>query len=174
MFRKADLVKIVHYPDPILLQKAQPIERINEDIQRVAQEMIKTMHEGNGVGLAGPQVGLSQQIIVINPTCEAGKDEVFINPVILKRKGREPGEEGCLSLPGLYACVVRAEWIQVSAILLTGEKVTFVAEGFRARVLQHEIDHLNGILFTSKVQPAEEVKVKHKLLDMQNKRLAKV
>ncbi len=165
-------MKIVHYPEPILLQKCQPIEKITEEIKQLAQDMIKTMHEGNGVGLAGPQVGLTKQIIVINPTCEQGKDEVLLNPVILKRKGRELGEEGCLSLPGIYASVMRAQWIRVSAMLLTGEKTVFTAEDFRARVLQHEIDHLNGILFISKIQPAEEVMVKHKLHSMQNKVLA--
>lgn len=160
-------MKVVIYPDPVLEKKADPVEEINEEVAAIAREMIELMHKSHGLGLAAPQVGLSKQIIVVNPVIEPGKEQVYINPQILKRKGRVLGEEGCLSFPGLFGNVVRARWIRVSARLLTGEEVVFEAENFPARVLQHEIDHLQGVLFVQKVQPAEQVALKHRLREME-------
>lgn len=166
-------MKLLYYPHPILLREASPIEHIDQELLTNAKDMIAIMHQHRGIGLAGPQVGLSKQIIVVNPTGEQGKEQVFLNPKILKRKGRKLGEEGCLSFPGLFGNVMRAEWISMSALLLTGEEVLFEAAEMPARVLQHEIDHLYGILFVDKIQPAEKVVVKTRLRELENAAVAK-
>ena len=163
-------MEIVLYPDPVLKRKAEKIPEIDAEVKELAAKMIETMHEGNGVGLAGPQVGISKQIIVVNPNPEEGEeDQVFINPCIIKRKGGELGSEGCLSLPEIYGTVKRSTWIKVTATLLSGEEVTFEAEDFWARVLQHEIDHLNGVLFITKIQPAEEVVIRGQLRELEKR-----
>ena len=143
------------------------MKKIDSEVHSLAEKMIETMHLYRGLGLAAPQVGISRQIIVVNPGAQPGEETVYINPKILKRKGRELGEEGCLSFPGVYGKVMRAQWIQVSALLLTGEQVLFEAEDFPARVLQHEIDHLNGALFVEKLQPADKVVVRKQLREME-------
>lgn len=160
-------MKLTYYPDPILFQETQPIEKVDDEVKAIASEMILIMNYYRGIGLAAPQVGLSKQIIVINPTGEPGKERVLLNPKILKRKGRVLGEEGCLCFPGLFANVMRSQWIQISALLLTEEEITFEAKDIEARVLQHETDHLHGILFVDKVVPAEEVIVKRKLKEIE-------
>lgn len=146
------LLKILTYPNDVLLEDAEPIKEITEEIKTLAKDMIETMHAANGVGLAAPQVGVSKQLIVVCPKDEngVGEESVYINPKILKRKGRVLGEEGCLSFPGVYGNVMRASGIIIKAMLLTGEEVTFEATDFEARVIQHEIDHLYGILFVTK------------------------
>ncbi|BBM85115.1 peptide deformylase [Candidatus Uabimicrobium amorphum] len=160
---------VVLYPDPILKKRTEPINEVTEDIVELSQEMIKTMHRANGVGLAGPQVGISKQIIIVNPTAEEGNETIYLNPKILKRKGKEIGEEGCLSFPGVYGNVQRSTWIQVKATLISGEEVTFEAEDFEARVLQHEIDHLLGVLFINKIQPVEQIAIKTQLKELEQK-----
>lgn len=163
------MIKIVYYPDPVLLKPAEPITEITEEIRILGQEMISAMHNSRGVGLAGPQVGISKRIIVVCPEAEPGKEKVLLNPVILKKKGKELGEEGCLSFPGIYGNVQRATWIQAEAMLISGEKVIIECEGFPARVLQHEIDHLNGIVFVNKCQPAEQVSFRNSLKELEEK-----
>lgn len=158
---------VVLYPDPILKTKAKKIEAIDDSIVKLSKEMIKTMHKSDGVGLAGPQVGVSKQIIVVNPDPEEGSETVYINPRILKRKGKAVAEEGCLSFPKVYGEIERSTWIQVSATLINGEKVTFEAIDFEARVLQHEIDHLMGILFIAKMQPVEKIALKPQLKELE-------
>lgn len=157
------MLKILHYPDPVLLKPAEPITEITDEVRQIAQEMIATMHDAQGVGLAGPQVGYSKQIIVVCPESEPGKEKVLLNPRILKKKGKQLGEEGCLSFPGIYGSVCRSNYVQVEAMLLTGEKVIIECEEFPARVLQHEIDHLYGIVFVNKVQLAEQVSLRNTL-----------
>ena len=164
-------MKVVCYPAEVLRQSAEPIEKIDSEIESLAQEMIKTMYQKKGIGLAAPQVGVSKQLIVVNPTFELGKEVVYINPQILNKKGRVMKEEGCLSFPGIYGNVVRAKRVEVSALLLTGEAVTFEAEEMVARVIQHEIDHLKGVLFVDKFQPAEQVMLKRQLREMEERRV---
>ena len=156
-------MKIFTYPDEILKKKAKPIEKIDDNIKKLVKNMIETLYESDGVGLAAPQVGKSIQLIIVNPDCEPGKETVYINPEIIKRKGREVGEEGCLSVPGVYGEVNRAKWIRFNATLLDGETVTLEAKDFEARVIQHEMDHLKGVLFVEKVLPIEEIRIKREL-----------
>ncbi|MBP7020828.1 MAG: peptide deformylase [Planctomycetes bacterium] len=157
------MLKICIYPDPILKQKAKKIETIDEELKNLANEMIETMHVAEGVGLAGPQVGVSKQIIVVNPTGEKGEEQVYINPKILSKKERFTDCEGCLSFPGIYGEVSRYKKIKVTAQLLTGEEKTWDATDFEARVLQHEIDHLKGVLFVEKVDPVDQIVVEKEL-----------
>lgn len=135
-----------YYPDEILYQNAEPITNIDEGIADLAESMIETMHRSNGIGLAGPQVGLLKRIFVVH--VEGDKPRVFINPQILRTSLEEVDiEEGCLSIPGIYAHVRRPEIIEVQAFNERGRPFTIETDGLLARVVQHENDHLNGVLF---------------------------
>jgi peptide deformylase len=138
-------------PDDVLRQNTTPIAKVNKKTQALIDSMMRIMKNANGVGLAAPQVGVLQQIIVIAP--EGSRPMALVNPVITKREGSVVGSEGCLSLPGLYGDVVRAEYIEVRALDRKGKTFVYEMEGMPARVVQHEIDHLTGVLFIDKVDP---------------------
>ncbi|MCC6444801.1 MAG: peptide deformylase [Armatimonadetes bacterium] len=141
---------LVPSDDPVLRRTASPVAKPGKETMEIVREMIDIMHEKNGVGLAAPQIGLSQQIIVV----DIGKGaHVLFNPKILKAEGEQVGLEGCLSLPRLEGMVNRAQKVLVKALDRHGRPVKVKGEGFMARVLQHEIDHLNGVLFIDKVEP---------------------
>lgn len=143
--------------DPILRQVAKPVDRITKNIRRLIKDMVQTMHEADGIGLAAPQVGVSQRIIVV----DTGEEVIsLINPVIEQASGAEVDVEGCLSIPGRRGYVSRASEIVVSGIRPDGKHVRFSVEGYVARILQHEIDHLDGILFTDKLvdEPGDSAK----------------
>jgi peptide deformylase len=152
-------MKIILYPHPSLRHKARPLSAIDKKIEAYARDMLDLMYEGKGLGLAGPQVALPFQIFVSNlnteerelPPDQRVSERVFINPVIMDRKGSVEGEEGCLSFPGLYAKVRRARAISFQAYNLKGELVQGAATDLEARVWQHEVDHLHGELFIDKV-----------------------
>ncbi|WP_346354549.1 peptide deformylase [Azotosporobacter soli] len=139
--------------DPVLKKQALPVERIDKRIKKLLDDMAETMYEADGVGLAAPQVGMSLQIIVVD--AGDGLLEV-INPSILKSEGSETGLEGCLSVPGVFGDVERCTKVVVEGLNRSGRKVRINAEGFLARVLQHEIDHLQGILFIEKAQTLQK------------------
>ena len=143
---------------PVLRQKAAPIREINADLHPFIEDMFETMYEAEGIGLAAPQVGVSKRIIVID--IERYHPEypriALINPVISLTVGEELGEEGCLSLPGVRGMVRRSAIVKVEGLLPTGNKIEFDASHLMARVLQHEIDHLNGILFTDLLRPEDQ------------------
>ena len=142
-------LKIMKYGSDILREVAQPVEEITDEVRRLTEDMLDTMYASDGVGLAAPQVGVPRRIIVIDVgPYDASCDPVaLINPEIVTQEGQVDGEEGCLSLPEIRGDVKRAETITVKALSLDGEKVRTEAMDFLARALQHEIDHLNGILF---------------------------
>jgi peptide deformylase len=143
------ILEIKKYPDPILRSKSAEIKETTSEIQDLGRKMIKVMSESDGIGLAGPQVGVSKRIIVVM-TGEG--PEVFINPkIIAMDKERELMEEGCLSVPGLFLKIKRPKGVEVEALTLQGKKVRIKAEGLLARIFQHEIDHLNGILFVDRI-----------------------
>lgn len=140
---------IVLYPDAPLLQRARAYDEVTPDLALLAEDMIETMHAYEGVGLAGPQIGLQRRIFVMHeperePRC-------IINPEILDREGEEYGEEGCLSIPRVYAQVPRATRVVVRGFDERGKKVEFEARGFAARIIQHEYDHLEGICFPDRL-----------------------
>ncbi len=143
---------IIKIPAPILRQKAEPVAKLAKKQLSLIDDMIRLMRLANGIGLAAPQVGSLQRIIVIAP--EGVKPSALINPVVIKSEGEQIGQEGCLSIPGLYGDVVRAAYVEVEAIDRRGREVVFELEGMPARVVQHEIDHLEGVLFIDKVDAA--------------------
>lgn len=147
------LIKIRTSEEPVLRQKSREITKITKKIKVLAQDMLDTMYQANGVGLAAPQVGISERIVVI----DVGTGPiVLINPVITKAEGKNRDVEGCLSLPGRNEYVTRAERVSVVALDLTGKQINLTGEGLLARAFQHEIDHLNGILFIDYLNPAKE------------------
>jgi len=143
---------VVKIPDPVLRQKAAVIVKVTKKTQLLIDEMLRIMKRANGIGLAAPQVGILQRIIVIAP--EGMRPTALINPRVIKAEGQAVGEEGCLSIPGLYGDVIRPSSVEVEALDRKGRRITFELKGLKARVVQHEIDHLDGILFIDKVDPA--------------------
>jgi peptide deformylase len=142
-------LKIFYYPDKVLTLKAAPVTDFGPELETLAQDMLETMDESEGVGLAAPQVGVSKRLLVL---CEPeGEPMCLVNPVIKESEGREYGEEGCLSLPKMYARVPRATYIKVSAQDIRGVPVEFEANNFLARIIQHECDHLEGIVFPDRL-----------------------
>ena len=143
-------LEIKIYPDPILRKKCQEVKKVDEEIKKLAKEMLKAMYVNKGAGLAASQVGVLKRIIVF----DIGQgSEVYINPKILKKQGRAKSLEGCLSLPEVFLEIKRAPKVRVEALNRKGERKTFKAEGLRAFVFQHEIDHLNGILILGRKNP---------------------
>jgi peptide deformylase len=148
--------KIVHYPHPALRHKSNPVTTIDKELHLHIGEMKELMYQAKGLGLAAPQVALPFQLLVMNITGDPSQpecEEVFLNPQIGEKKGVMQGEEGCLSFPGLYQDVRRAQTIKVRAYNLKGELVEKVVSDLEARAWQHEIDHLNGVLFIDMMGP---------------------
>jgi peptide deformylase len=145
--------KVRIYPDPILQRKAAEVENIDERVVQLAGEMAETMYAAPGVGLAAPQVGVSERLIVVDVKNSEGKKGLInlVNPEIIEIEGRVVEEEGCLSLPGITENVARAEKVLVRGYDLNERQLEIEAEGLLAVALQHEIDHLDGILFIDRV-----------------------
>lgn len=140
------MLDIVLYPDDPLTGKSEPYTEIDPELPKLADDMLETMRTFEGVGLAGPQVGLAKRIFVMREP--DGDSMCLVNPEILDRDGHEEGEEGCLSTPKIYSLIVpRARWIKVKALSVVGEPLQFEATDLSARIIQHEIDHLDGIMF---------------------------
>jgi peptide deformylase len=160
------MFKIVKYGDPVLERPCAPVTEFNtRELQELVEGMFETMYAAKGVGLAAPQVGVSQQLTVIDVS--AGEDPaqklVLINPKIVAKEGSQTGEEGCLSIPGFREDVTRAMKATVRAKNLLGEDVEVTGEQLLARALQHEIDHLNGILFLQHLSPLKRDLIKRKI-----------
>lgn len=142
-------LKIVYYPDEPLTRKAAPVEEFGPELLRFANDMLETMDANEGVGLAAPQVGVSRRMFVL---CEPdGEPMCLVNPEIYEQEGREYGEEGCLSLPQVYAKVPRCTRIRVRAKDPLGNDLDFEACDFLARIIQHEYDHLEGVVFPDRL-----------------------
>ena len=143
------LLPIKNCFDPVLRKQCQVIKNINEELVTLSEDMIETTLAAPGVGLAANQIGIPWRLFVVNMGVETDKDNLItlINPEITAMEGSELGEEGCLSIPDMIAEVNRATQIEVKAIDLNGNDVRFEAKGYLARALQHEMDHLNGVLF---------------------------
>jgi len=138
---------IVKDPDPVLREKAKPVTKFNANLHKLLDDMAETMYDANGVGLAAPQIGILKRVIVIDVGDEHGLIEM-VNPEIVEREGEQIGPEGCLSIPGLNGIVRRAQRVVVKGQDRSGNPFTVEAEGYLARAFQHEVDHLNGVLFT--------------------------
>jgi peptide deformylase len=150
-------LRIVRYPHPALRCRAQPVQSIDQNVRQIARQMLELMYQAKGVGLAAPQVAIPFQLLVVNlegSPEQRDAEQVLINPTITGKKGIEAGREGCLSFPGLFAEVKRAREITVAAYDLEGQEVELRVKGYPARVWQHEIDHLQGILFIDRLTAA--------------------
>lgn len=143
---------VVKIPAPVLRERAEKVERITKKTGFLIDDMIRVLKLANGVGLAAPQLGILERIIVIAPSGE--KPLALINPVIVKSEGEQIGQEGCLSIPGLYGDVARALSVEVEAYDRKGAAIGLELKGMPARIVQHEIDHLDGVLFIDKVDVA--------------------
>ena len=150
------IIPIRTMPDSMLRQKARRVKNIDGSIHRLVDDMLKTMHAAPGVGLAAPQVGISLRLAVIQLPEE--EEIVLINPQIARRAGETVGVEGCLSIPGYVADVQRAAKVTVKALDRDGKEIRLRGEDLLARVLQHEIDHLNGVLFIDHLDSLDELR----------------
>jgi peptide deformylase len=165
------ILDICTYPEKVLREKAEDIAAIDEDVVRLAQHMAETMYSAPGIGLAAPQVGVGKRLLVadIAPNSPESDLLVLVNPEIVSAEGEVAIQEGCLSVPDYQAEVKRYERVTVRGLDLTGEEVDIQAEGLLAIVLQHEIDHLNGILFIDRISKLKRDLFKRRL----RKKLAK-
>lgn len=158
------LLPILHYPDPRLKKRAEPVTEVDESIRRLAADMAETMYAAPGIGLAATQVDVHKRVIVIDVSEDRSGLMVLINPEILEKDGECVSEEGCLSVPGIYDKVTRAERVKVRALNLQGEQIEFEAEGLLAVCIQHEIDHLDGKVFVEYLSPLKQSRIKAKLV----------
>jgi len=166
------LLRILHYPEPLLKQKSQPVTEFNDELRQLAESMAETMYDAPGVGLAAPQVGELKRLIVMD--CSSGEDPadliVAVNPEIIARDGESLEEEGCLSVPGFWASVNRAARVRMRYQDVAGNVLEREAEGLLAICMQHEIDHLEGILFVDRLSPLKRSLFKKKYMKMLKER----
>ena len=156
------ILAVRRYGDPVLRQKAHPVAALTAEIQTLIGDMVETMYHLVGIGLAAPQIGVSLRAIVVDD--QRGNGALpLINPRITDKGGSEVGEEGCLSLPGIFGMVERFEWVRVEALDSDGQPRRLEARGLRARVIQHEIDHLDGILFIDRLDKIARDRIKRKI-----------
>ena len=147
------LLPILEYPDPRLKKVAAPVAAVTQEIRKLVADMAETMYAAPGVGLAATQVNVHKQVIVIDVSDERNDLQVFINPVLLEAEGQAENEEGCLSVPGYYDKVARAERIRVRALNERGETFELDTDGLLAVCVQHEMDHLRGKIFVEYLSP---------------------
>jgi peptide deformylase len=157
------LLPILRFPDPRLKKLAAPVRRIDESIIRLARDMAETMYEAPGIGLAATQVDVHRQVIVIDVSETREQLLTLINPEIVESDGAQVGEEGCLSVPGIYDKVERAENVAVRYLDLAGQAQTLEADGLLAVCLQHEIEHLQGKVFVEHLSRLKQIRIKAKL-----------
>ncbi len=162
-------VQIVYYPHPTLRHVSRPVKRVDRELRGVVAQMFELMYEANGIGLAANQVDLPLQLFVLNLAGRSGDGEelVFINPVLSRPKGMDVAEEGCLSLPGVVADVQRPAQIELTAFDLSGYEVRLQAEGLLARAIQHEFDHLQGVLFIDRVSESDKRLIEEELSEFE-------
>lgn len=157
------LLPILRYPDPRLHTRARPVTAVDAGIRKLAADMAETMYAAPGIGLAATQVDVHQRLLVLDISEDKSDLRVFINPEILGREGECVGEEGCLSVPGIYETVTRSERVRVRALDLDGKTFTLDAHGLLAVCLQHEIDHLDGKVFVEYLSRLKLGRIKAKL-----------
>jgi len=156
-------LEILHFPDPRLRTVAKPVPVVGAEIRRLIDAMFETMYDAPGIGLAATQVNVHQRLLVLDVSEDKDQPQVFINPEILSRDGVEEMEEGCLSVPGVYDKVQRAERIKVRALDRDGKPFELEADGLLAVCIQHEIDHLDGKLFVDYLSSLKRLRIKKKL-----------
>ncbi len=157
------ILEILHYPDSRLRTRAKPVEKVDEAVRQLVDDMFETMYEAPGIGLAAVQVNVAQRVVVIDISEEHDQPLCFINPEILESSGEETMEEGCLSVPGYYDSVTRAETVRVRALDREGAPFELDADGLLAICIQHEIDHLDGKLFVDYLSKLKRVRARKKI-----------
>ncbi|TFW70166.1 peptide deformylase [Methylotenera oryzisoli] len=158
------ILDILNYPDPRLHTVAKPVKEVNATIRRLIDDMAETMYAAPGIGLAATQVNQHIQLLLVDTSETKDQLQVFINPKILERDGEQVYEEGCLSVPGIYESVKRAEKILVEALDQDGKKFTLEAHGLLSVCIQHEMDHLLGKVFVEYLSPLKRNRIKNKML----------
>lgn len=161
------LLEVLCFPDKRLRTVAKPVEQITAELKKVAENMIETMYEEEGVGLAATQINFHQRLVVIDVSEQRNQAMVIINPVIVEHSGEEVSEEGCLSVPETHAEVKRAEFVTLEYLDLEGKQQVLNADGLLAVCIQHEIDHLDGKLFIDYLSPLKQQRIKIKLEKLQ-------
>lgn len=158
------ILPILQYPDPRLHTRAKPVQAVDARIQGLVADMIETMYDASGIGLAASQVNVHERVVVIDVSEERNAPLVLINPeIVWASPEKHVGEEGCLSVPGIYDTVTRAERVTVEACNEKGEKFTLEADGLLAICIQHELDHLLGKVFVEYLSPLKQNRIKTKL-----------
>ena len=157
------LLNILRYPDPRLHTVAKPVDEVDDRIKRLVDDMLETMYQADGVGLAATQVDVHERLLVLDVSEEKSHPLVFINPEILESEGSQVYQEGCLSVPGIYADVKRSEKIRVRALDRDGQSFELNADGLLAVCIQHEMDHLAGKVFVDYLSPLKRELVRKKL-----------
>ena len=161
------LLEILHFPDPRLRLRASPVAQVDDQVRQAVRDMFETMYNAPGIGLAATQVNIQQQIIVIDVSEDKSKPICLINPQIIQCDGTEETQEGCLSVPGFYENVTRAERVKVRALDERGDSIEIDADGILAVCIQHEMDHLEGKLFVDYLSPLKRQRIKKKLQKME-------
>ena len=161
------LLEILHFPDSRLRLKAQPVSQVDDHVRQMVTDILETMYEAPGIGLAATQVNIQLQIIVLDVSEQKDQPLCLINPEILAAEGSEEMQEGCLSIPGYYENVTRAEKIKVRALNAAGETFELEADDLLVVCIQHEMDHLAGKLFVDYLSPLKRQRIKSKLLKME-------
>lgn len=157
------ILQILHYPDPRLRNTATPVTGVDDEIQRLVDDMFETMYDAPGIGLAATQVNVHKQILVTDVSESHNTPVCLINPSILASAGTEQMEEGCLSVPGVFETIERAEQIRVQGLDKTGKAIEFDVDGLLAVCIQHEIDHLDGKLFVDYLSQLKRSRIRKKL-----------
>jgi peptide deformylase len=157
------ILDVLRFPDERLRTVAKKIIKVDKSITAIINDMFDTMHDENGIGLAATQINVHKRLVVMDVSENQDTPMVFINPEITHKEGKTISEEGCLSVPNNYAQVERAEKVTVSALNRTGEPFTLDADGLMAICIQHELDHLKGILFVDYLSPLKRQRIKTKL-----------
>lgn len=156
-------LNILHFPDPRLRTVAKPVEQVNDSIRQLADDMLETMYAAPGIGLAATQVNVDKRVVVIDISEEKNQPLCLINPEILDLDGVEEMEEGCLSVPGVYERVQRADRVRIRALDREGQAYELEADGLLAVCIQHEIDHLDGKLFVDYLSQLKRTRIRKKL-----------
>lgn len=157
------ILEVLSFPDERLRTVAKPVEGVDASVKEIVKDMFETMRDENGIGLAATQVNIHKRIVVMDVSEGQSEPRVFINPEIIEKSGTTISEEGCLSVPGNYAKVERAETVKVKALDENGEEFELDADGLLAICIQHELDHLKGVLFVDYLSPLKRQRIRKKL-----------
>jgi peptide deformylase len=162
-------LEVVLFPDPRLRRPTKPVEAVDDSVRSMADRMIATMHRSGGIGIAAPQVGWGRSVCIVSGTGDPGDEIVLVNPRVVRQEGSATMEEGCLSFPGVSATVTRAAEATVEYTDLEGRPARLDVANLLGRCVLHEVDHLDGILFTSRFTPADRIRLKRALRDLEER-----